>query len=276
MLGSRRFSKAAQALIVLFTAASLRAAPPLTLIQDVLYKADGTRFEGVAFIQWKGFEASDLSSIPSQSVTVRISYGSLRVQLVPTTTANPASYYEVRYNSDGRTQFTEYWAVPETSSTLRLRDIRIPGPTGGSVTAPPVDSSILIADVAGLRAELDARPAKGVGFVASRAAMINSSGAIESVLGGASDCVHVDGTSGPCATGGVVFVDGETLAGIVDGVNNSFALSAAPNPLSSLMIYRNGILLSRGSDFSITATNVSFVPRSIPNPGDTMQAWYRH
>jgi hypothetical protein len=75
MLGTRRFLKAAQALIVLLGAASMHAAPPLTLIQDVLYKADGTRFEGVAFIQWKGFQAWDQSTIASQSVTVNITYG---------------------------------------------------------------------------------------------------------------------------------------------------------------------------------------------------------
>jgi hypothetical protein len=242
MLGTKRFSKAAQALIVLFAATSLQAAPPLTLIQDVLYKADGTRFEGVAFIQWKGFEASDQSNIATQSVTVRIVYGSLRVQLVPTVNATPPSYYEVRYNSDGRTQFTEYWAVPQTPLSLRLRDVRTSAPTSGSITAPPIDTSILIADVAGLRAELDLRPSKGVGFVGSRTAMINSSGAIESVLGGASDCVHVDGTSAACASGGTVFTDGETPGGIVDGVNNDFTLSTAPAPVSSLMVYRNGIL----------------------------------
>jgi hypothetical protein len=108
--------------------------------------------------------------------------------------------------------------------------------------------------------------------------MINSAGVIESVLGGASDCVHVDGTSGACAsggTGGPVFVDGETPAGVVNAVNNSFALSAVPSPARSLMIYRNGILLSSSVDFSVTAANVLFGPRSIPYPGDTIQAWYR-
>jgi hypothetical protein len=282
MLGTRRFLKAAQALIVLLGAASMHAAPPLTLIQDVLYKADGTRFEGVAFIQWKGFQAWDQSTIASQSVTVRITNGSLRVQLVPSVSATPPSFYEVRYNSDGRIQFTEYWAVPQSTAALRLSDVRIPGPIAGGIITPPPPvtspGSVLITDVPGLRSELDVRPAKGVGYVSSRAAMINSSGVIESVLGGASDCVHVDGTSGPCVsggTGGPVFVDGEAPAGVVNAVNSTFTLSAVPSPSNSLMIYRNGILLSPNADFSITAANVVFGARSIPSPGDTIQAWYR-
>ena len=39
----------------------LRAAePPLTTIQDVLYKADGTRFNGYVQISWNSFEAAIL------------------------------------------------------------------------------------------------------------------------------------------------------------------------------------------------------------------------
>ena len=48
------------ALIVVIVAARIAAAAPaLTLIQDVLYKADGTRFEGVAQIEWKGFQSGN-------------------------------------------------------------------------------------------------------------------------------------------------------------------------------------------------------------------------
>ncbi|MCX6621252.1 MAG: carbohydrate binding domain-containing protein, partial [Acidobacteria bacterium] len=50
-------------------------------------------------------------------------------------------------------------------------------------------------DVTGLVSDLAARPLKGLGFAPSRAAGINSSGSIEGVLGNASDCVLVDGTS---------------------------------------------------------------------------------
>lgn len=50
-------------------------------------------------------------------------------------------------------------------------------------------------DVTGLVSDLVARPLKGLGFSPSRAAVINSSGAIDGALGNAGDCVLVDGTS---------------------------------------------------------------------------------
>src|ERR1041384_4527078 len=90
-------------------ASSAVAGPPLTTIQDVLYKADGTRFNGIVTISWTSFEALDKSAITTQSTTVKVVDGNLRVQLVPTTTATPAAAYSVKYNSDGRIQFGETW-----------------------------------------------------------------------------------------------------------------------------------------------------------------------
>ncbi|MBI4907861.1 MAG: carbohydrate binding domain-containing protein [Acidobacteria bacterium] len=50
-------------------------------------------------------------------------------------------------------------------------------------------------DVTGLVSDLAARPLKGLGFAPSRAAVINSAGAIDGALGNIGDCVLVDGTS---------------------------------------------------------------------------------
>src|ERR1017187_2040294 len=113
-------------------ATSLCAAPPLTVIQDVLYKADGTRFNGSLTISWTSFEAIDHTSITQQQTTVVVVNGNLQVQLVPTTTATPAAYYTVVYNSDGRIQFTETWAVPSSVAPLHVSDVRVG--TGGSLT----------------------------------------------------------------------------------------------------------------------------------------------
>src|SRR5450759_1792735 len=75
------------------------AAPPLTTIQDVLYKADGTHFNGTVTISWTSFEAIDHSVIAQQTTTVTVVNGNLQVQLVPTTTATPAAFYTVVYLS---------------------------------------------------------------------------------------------------------------------------------------------------------------------------------
>src|SRR5947209_12351384 len=106
-------------------ATSAFALPPLTTIQDVLYKADGTRFNGNLSISWTSFEAIDRSAIAQQATTVTVVDGNLRVQLVPTTTANPSAFYSVKYSSDGRIQFNETWAVPSSVSPLRVRDVRV-------------------------------------------------------------------------------------------------------------------------------------------------------
>src|SRR4051794_6195292 len=99
-------------LTAVWLASAAYAGPPLTTIQDVLYKADGTRFNGALTISWNSFQAVDSSAIVTQSTTVKVVDGNLRVQLVPSTTANPAGAYSVTYNSAGRIQFLERGAVP--------------------------------------------------------------------------------------------------------------------------------------------------------------------
>ena len=58
-----RRSLCAVALLAGFAA----AAPTLTTIQDVLYKADGTRFNGTLSISWSSFQAADNSDIVMQT-----------------------------------------------------------------------------------------------------------------------------------------------------------------------------------------------------------------
>jgi hypothetical protein len=260
--------RAAQFASFWFAAAAV-AGPPLTTIQDTLYKADGTRFSGLAQISWTSFEASDRSNVPTQSVAVKIIDGSLRVRLVPTTNATPAARYIVKYNSDGRVQFEETWAVPPTSDVLRVRDVRL---SAGQQVQPPVQ--IQLADVVGLVEDLVARPMKGAGYVGGRAAVINADGALEGATGSAADCVRIDGTSGPCGAE-TYFIDGETPAGLVDGANSVFSLGNSPEPPSSLELYRNGIRLKAGFDFNLSVNAVQFVTGAVPQPGDTLLASYR-
>ncbi len=255
------------------------AAPPLTAIADVIYKADGTRFNGIAIIEWKSFQAVDLSTIATHSVTVAIRDGVLQVRLVPTTNASVGAYYSVRYHSDGRIQFDEIWAVPPSSTTLRLKDVRVTSASPGVTVLPPEEETeISIADVVGLADELAARPSMGPGYAAGRTAYISETGLLEAVAGSPSDCVRVDGTAGPCAAAaseGIAFIDGETPAGVVDGSNGIFTLAGAPDPAESLTLYRNGIRQKAGLDFTLSETTIMFVPAATPQPGDVLVAAYR-
>jgi hypothetical protein len=256
-------------------AAGLYAAPqPLTTIQDTLYKADGTRFNGTLNISWTTFEAIDHTQIMQQSATVTVSDGNLHVQLVPTTTANPAAFYTVVYNSDGHIQFQETWAVPSSVQPLRVRDVRIatPGAAGGDTAAPtPVQQS----DVIGLLSDLGARPLKGPAYAAGRVAWVNATGALETVVGSPSDCVRVDGTSGPCGGSQPGFTDNEVPAGLVDGANTSFTLSAVPVPAESVVLYRNGVLQKAGLDYTLAGNTIQFAAGAAPQQGDTLLASYR-
>lgn len=247
------------------------AGPPLTTIQDVLYKADGTRFNGTVTVSWNSFEAIDRSAIAQQIITVTVVNGNLQVQLVPSTTATPAGFYTAVYNSDGRIQFQETWAIPSSVQPLRVRDVRV-GTSGaiGSDTATVQQS-----DIIGLISDLGARPLKGPGYATGRVAFVNNNGSIETVTGIPADCVRVDGSSGPCGGTAPNFVDNDAPAGLLDGANTAFVLAGVPNPTTSLTIFRNGMFQKVGQDFTLSGNQVSFVAAAAPQGGDTLVASYR-
>src|SRR5690349_8660195 len=165
----------------------LLSQPPLTLIQDVLYKADGTRFNGYVQISWNSFEAGDSSNIATQFRAVRIVDGNLSVKLVPTTNADPPATYTAVYNSDGKVQFQESWAVPPSTKPLRIRDVGISTPSNlDSGSGGPIQET----DVVGLVADLNSRPTEGPGYATGRVLMSNSIGDLEAVSGNLSDCVR--------------------------------------------------------------------------------------
>jgi len=266
-------------LAVLCLAAMRAATPQLTTIQDVLYKADGTRFNGLLTISWNSFQSADSADIVTQSLTVKVLTGNLRVQLVPSPTT-PPSYYTVVYNSDGKVQFQELWSVPASNQPVRVSAVRVNSATagtinsGGEITTGPVSES----QVTGLLADLAARPLEGAAFTPSRAAVINALGSIDGANGNPSDCLHVDGSSGACGSSSgtsASFMDGDSPAGIVDGSNNRFTLSQTPSPAASLALYRNGIMQKATQDYTVSGSTVTFVAANVPQPGDTLLASYR-
>jgi hypothetical protein len=258
------------------------ATPPLTTIQDVLYRADGTHFQGIATISWQSFEAVDSTNIPPQTITVKIVDGFMRVQLVPTTNAITPASYTVVYNSDGKAQFAENWIVPPSNVPLRVREVRVGGPgsvVGGGVGPSPQTAALQISDVLGLTAALNVRPTIGTGYTPSRAALINAAGSIDGAIGNLSDCLHIDGSAGPCGAASTNpsagFADGEIPSGTIDNSNMVFTLVSAPDPPSSLTLFRNGLLLQQGAEYSLSGATVTFASPRAPSIGDVMLASYR-
>lgn len=273
--------KLGAAALAVCLAVPLVAGPTLTTIQDVVYLATGAPYNGIAIITWTPFVAGDLSNIATQSVTVNIVGGNLMVQLVPTTNASPSGYYSVTYTSAGNDQFTESWAVPPSTKPLLISDVLM-GPYSTTVTTPPPlltgTQPIPESNVIGLSADLAARPLEGPNYAAG-VAIIDTNGALEAIAGNVSDCVHVDGSSGPCGTAGGTtgpsFTDGETLGGVVNGANTAFTTSVPPTPASSLALYRNGVMQKAGQDYTLNGNSVQFLAVSTPQIGDTLLAYYR-
>ena len=255
----------------------LLAQPSVTTIQDTIFKADGSRFSGTAVINWNTFEAGDTANIGMQTLTVPIVNGAIYVQLVPNTNARPTNVYTVHYNSDGVEQFVETWSVPPSTTTLRVRDVRVDpnATTGTGATTGP--ASIAESQVTGLPADLTLRPIKGSGYSPGRSTRINDAGELESVAGNANDCVRVDGTASTCFDTASLasFIDTETPAGVIDGVNSSFVLQSVPVPSTSLQLYRNGVYQTGGIDYAISANNIQFFAGALPQPGDILLASYR-
>jgi hypothetical protein len=74
---------------------------------------------------------------------------------------------------------------------------------------------------------------------------------------------------------GVGFVDGETPGGAIDGANTSFTLAQTPVPAASLAVYRNGMRIRSGLDYTSTGSSITFVANYIPQIGDVLQCSYR-
>lgn len=269
-------------LAMLMTAAAMtQAQPALTTIQDILYRADGTRFNGEIFISWNAFQAGDTSNIATAQVKLPIVNGVLNVQLVPTTTASAGANYQVTYNSEGAFQFSQVWAVPPSSIPLKVSAVAVSSGTvvgGGGGGAGAITGSITISQVTGLANALAVVPMEGVGYAPGLAAVINTSGQISGASGNLGDCVRVDGSSGPCGGGGVLpqFSDSEVPSGTINGTNATFALANTPSPSTSVQLYLNGLRMDHGVDYTISGSTITFATTSLPQTGDLLLASYRY
>jgi len=247
----------------------------LTTIQDTLYRADGTRFNGTLTINWSTFDAINIGTIVQQSTTVQVVNGNLLLQLVPNATATPpANVYTVHYQSDGYQQFTETWTVPVGTRPLTVSQVRTGTQTssGGGGGSSGNQTTIPESDVVGLQADLAQRPLMGVGYGNNAVAVVDGNGNLVTAVGTPGQCVFVDGTTGVCVE--PTYVDAETPGGIVNGTNNTFTLMNTPLG-SSMLLYRNGLYMTPAFDYTLIGSTITFAVGAVPQPGDTLIASYR-
>jgi hypothetical protein len=248
------------------------ATPPLTTVQDQLYRADGSAVNGTLIVSWPAFTASDNSNVPANTLRVNVSGGLLRVKLVPTTTALTAASYTVQYILDGRLNNSEVWNVPVSTAPVSVAAVR-QSASGGGGTVGNV-TAVQIADVTGLSDALTDRPARGANFLPGRILTPDTNGNLSGLAGTAEQCIRGDGSLGECGTK-LAFHDLETPGGALDGNNATFTLAEAPSPAASLLLFRNGLLQKPGGDYTLSGATITFAAGSVPQPGDLLAASYR-
>lgn len=86
------------------------------------------------------------------------------------------------------------------------------------------------------------------------------------------DCIDLR----PLVSGGTIHAHRyETPSGTVNGVNATFSLLGTPNPVNSLMLFRNGLLLQAGgNDYTFSGATITFQTGAIPYTGDVLYATY--
>jgi hypothetical protein len=107
----------------------------MTSVVDTVYRADGTRAQGVLVITWPAFVGANGAAVAEGTTNVTLgTNGALNVSLAANAGANPPGiYYVVVYQLGPGEVRTEYWVVP-TSSPATLAQVRT---TPGSGTAAP-------------------------------------------------------------------------------------------------------------------------------------------
>lgn len=84
------------------------------------------------------------------------------------------------------------------------------------------------------------------------------------------------------ASGNVTWINNETPAGTIDGVNTTFVLANVPNPSSSVLLTKNGQILYEATGYVLVGQTITFQTGYTPQPassgdlvGDQLRAWYQ-
>ena len=237
----------------------------LTQIQDTVYNSSGALFNGTVVITWLGSGTPTGSNPAPYNTSVKIFNGALSVYLVPSTTATPPANYQAVYNSsDGLVSWTETWQVPPSSTPLTLIQVRVPNGTGSGGTGGG-GTAVAIAQVTGLSS-----------FLSALNSSVNTLTAMLNALNSTVTSVTAQVNSLAANPNNVSFQDAETPGGTINGTNANFTLQFTPITLGSLMLFKNGVMLRNGQDYTLTGTNITFTSNAIPQTADTLSAYYRH
>jgi hypothetical protein len=129
------------------------AAPAMTTVSDVVYRADGSPASGVVLISWPAFTAADGTPVAAGSTSAALGGGgALQVALVSNVGAAPSgTYYTAVFQLEDVVR-TEYWLVG-TTSPATLASVRATPGTG--VTSQVVSKQYVDSALAANKAYVD-------------------------------------------------------------------------------------------------------------------------
>lgn len=276
------------ALLLAVTLSGAPALSPLnaTEIVDFVQGPDNKPFTGTLRVTTLG------GGVETEVANTKLINGALDLQLTPNAGFAQMSLYTAHFeNSDA--SFIQVWSVPASPVPVRTDNIRLTlleptnveaGLSTRAVASSRDTSSSQTAsqqEVTDLQLAMTMMVQKGVGFGTDAVAVVDDNGILQTSVGDPGNCVLVDGTTAPCLSD-ASFSDAEIPGGTIDGVNNTFTLANTPSG-SSLQIFRNGLFLSSGVDYTLSYTTnenttqaaIQFVPGAVPQPGDLLVAFYR-
>ncbi len=260
-------------------------------ISDILRVGAGNGlFEGRVIVTGPSMVCGGQTYAP-WPLEVQVTGGQVNLTLVPSSACEPQGVYAVRFLPARGSEWTERWIVPDASGPLTLAQIpraTVPLPSlflqpsqiaragaqvGDVLTwlssgrwgpAPPSAGSITLSgDAAGPASATTVVAVRGVPF--APAVPVDGQVYVWDSAQGAMVPRTINGA----------YSDGEVPAGVIDGANRQFSLSQSPQPASSLLLYRNGILQRAGVDFILSGQQITFCEMCTPLPGDILQAYYR-
>jgi hypothetical protein len=113
------------ALLLMIGVGHAAAGPATTVVNDIVFRADGSPAGGQLLISWPAFISADGKPVAAGSMSLPIGVaGTVAVALVPNEGGSPAgTYYRVVLKLDDGTTTTEYWSVPKRSP-VKVADVR--------------------------------------------------------------------------------------------------------------------------------------------------------
>jgi hypothetical protein len=258
------------ALLASFACASIALAG--TTISDTIKIFDGTAFSGSVSITGPAMTNLAGQAIARGTNSYTVTAGAFSVTLEPNDTATPANTsYVVRYFPASGQGWQEIWFVPTSSSALHLADVRLTT----SATAGMFIQPMQIGPGGATNGQFLTWNATAMHWAPSNGPSLPV--ALSQVAGGgASDGQMLRWNASAMQWVPVTLADQVTPAGTIDGTNATFTLPAAPNPAAGLVLFRNGMAMKNGFDYTLSGATITWLSGAIPEAGDTLLAWYRY